>query len=435
MGKNYLSNFFKYVTTNMIGTLGFSIYIFADTYFMSYYAGPLGLTALNIAIPIYGLIFSFAYMIGVGGGINFSYSLAKKEYEKANEFFSISISYAFLVGVLFSILGILFSKDISRILGANAESLEMTNTYIKTVLSFGPVFLLSTNLVTFLRYDNNPNLAMVAMLSSSFFNILADYIFMEYLNLSVFGAALATGISPIVSILISLKHIFKKEGILDFKGFSFKIKKLFQIARLGVSSAIYEISQGLVTLAFNYLILGISGNIGIASYGIITNIGAIVMSMFSGLQQGIQPLISYAHGKKDTFGEKKYFKYGIIFGLALSLLVYVGSILNLDTLISIFNSQNVRLLYELAKSGMILYFLGFIPHGLNISLIAYKNATNNPRISFILSIARGSIFSLLFAFLLSHFFGMTGIWLSFPLAELATLGLYGIFNKIVKEKV
>ena len=435
MEKNYLSNFAKYISANMIGTLGLSLYIFADTYFMAYYAGHLGLTALNIAIPLYGILLGLGYLFGTGGGINFSYLAAKKDYKKANEYFSVSISYAVLSGIILSIIGILFSKNISWALGANEESLAMTNTYIKTLLAFSTFFIPSTAIMTFLRYDDNPNLAMIALLFSSLFNIVFDYIFMECFKLSVFGAALATGLSPIVSILISLAHFFKKDKILKFEKVSFKVKKLLEVIKLGTSSFIYEMSQGLVTLSFNYLILGISGNIGIAAYGIITNIGGIVMSIFNGLQQGMQPLISSAHGRKDTFGERKYFKYGIIFAAILSLTVYFGSILNIDSLISIFNSQNLKILYDLAKPGIILYFLGFLPHGLNISLIAYKNAINNPRLSFILSIARGTIFSLLFAFVLSHHFAMTGIWLSFPLAEIATLVLYKLIEKILDKKL
>lgn len=435
MEKNYLSHFSKHVSANMIGTIGLSLYIFADTYFMSYYAGPMGLTALNIAIPVYGIIYSFAHMIGVGGGTNFSFSSAQGDYKKANEYFSISISYAVLIGIVIATFGFLFSEKLSLLLGANSESIEMTNIYIKTIMSFSPFFILNTTMITFLRYDNNPNLAMFAMLSSSIFNIIGDYVFMEYFHLSVFGAALATGIAPIVSILIFLRHIIKKQGILKFQSINFNVKELFKISRLGISTAVYELSQSLVTLSFNYLILGISGNMGIAAYGIITNVGLIIMSMFNGLQQGMQPLISRAHGVRDYIGEKIYLKYGIVFGIVLSVFVYVISFLNLDGLIRIFNSQNVKILYDLAKTGIIVYFLGFLPHGLNIAIIAYENATNNPRMSFILSLARGTILSLLFAFVLSHYFGMLGIWLSFPLAEMVTLGLYVVFKKILDKNM
>lgn len=429
MENKYLYNFSKYVSANIIGALGTSLYIFADTYFMSYYAGPMGLTALNIAMPIYGIIFALAYMIAVGGGINFAYSLGKKDYNKGNEYFSISISNGLLVGTFLGLLGFIFSKEISIFLGANSESLEMTNTYIKTLISFSPFFILNTIIVTFLKYDNNPKLAMIASLAGSLFNVVGDYVFMEYFHLSVFGAALATGMSPIVSILISLGHFRKKSCTLKFKGLILKFKETKNIAKLGVSTSVYEISQALVTLAFNYIILDIAGNIGIAAYGIITNIGAIVMSLFNGMQQGMQPLISRAHGVKDIRGEKIYLKYGVIFGILLSASVYLTSVLNLDTLIGIFNSQNVDSLYQFAKTGILIYFLGFLPHGLNIAVIAYENAGNNPKISSILSLARGTVLSLIFALVLSRFYGMTGVWLSFLLAEVATLVLYGLLKK------
>ncbi len=430
MKTNYLREFFKHISTNVVGTIGLSTYVFADTYFISLYAGSLGLAALNISLPIYSLIYGLGYLLGIGGGINFTYSLAKDRRIDANSYFDLTVTFGILFGLMLTFVGLFFPTQISYFLGANSESIGMSVIYIRTILIFSPLFILSTILLCFLRYDDNPKLAMIAMLASNFFNIVADYIFMAHLDMGIFGAALATGLSPVLAIAIIFPHFTKKRGNVHFSKLYFNVKRFFEVARLGLSTFVYEMSAGLVIFVYNYLILGINGNIGIAAYGVVANLATILLSIFNGIQQGIQPLISYSHSRDDKLGVKTYLKYGITLALMLSTAVYIFSLVNIDLLISIFNSENNQILHDLAKAGIIIYFAGFIPASLNVVIIAYKNATNNARVSFIMSLARGSVFVLLFALLLSYSLGMTGIWLSFPLAEIATLILYGIFLKM-----
>lgn len=192
MKTNYLSNFIKHTSTNIIGTIGLSLYVFADTYFISYYEGAIGLTTLNISLPIYSLLYGLGYLFGIGGGINFTYKLTKEKIEDANSYLNLAVTTALIIGILMTLSGLLFAEPIANLLGANAESLGLAKIYIRTILAFSPFFILSTMLQSFLRYDDNPKLAMVALLSSSFFNIVADYVFMEHFGLGVFGAALAT---------------------------------------------------------------------------------------------------------------------------------------------------------------------------------------------------------------------------------------------------
>lgn len=429
MKTNYLSEFIKHTSTNIIGTIGLSMYVFADTYFISYYSGPIGLTTLNIAVPIYSVLYGLGYLLGIGGGINFTYRQAKGDLEEGNSYFNLSVTLGLILGLLMTLIGVFFTEPVAYFLGANGESIELAKIYIKTILLFSPFFILSTTLLSFLRYDDNPKLAMIALLGSSFFNIIGDYFLMEHMNLGIFGAALATALSPLVAILMASPHYIKRRGDLHLSKLFVNGKKFFELMRLGLSTFVYEMSAGLVILIYNYLILDIAGNIGVAAYGIVVNIATIVLSIFNGLQQGIQPLIGYAYGSGDEKGVKTYLRYGLTFGLVLSMSLYLLSIPNVDALISIFNSQNVRELHNLARMGILIYFLGFVPTALNVVFIAYNNATNNPRVALMLSLARGSVLVILFAYVLSRLYGMNGIWMSFPLAEVCTILLYILLSK------
>ena len=171
---------------------------------------------------------------------------------------------------------------------------------------------------------------------------------------------------------------------------------------------------------FNGLILGLSGNIGVAAYGVIANVSSVCTCVFNGLAQGSQPLISNSYGKRDIHKLQSYLHYGIVSALVLAVLIVASIIFQSDFCIALFNRENDPILYQYAKEGIPLYFIGFLAAGLNILMVSYFSATNNPRPAFICSLLRGTIAIVFFAFLLSSLLKMPGVWLSFPASEAFT---------------
>ena len=139
---------------------------------------------------------------------------------------------------------------------------------------------------------------MIAMLTGSFSNILLDYIFIFLMKMGIFGAVFATGVSPIISMLMMLFHWIKKKNSFHFIKIGLKMEIVRQDISLGFPSFIAQISAGIVMIAFNGIILHSEGNIGVAAYGVIANISLVAMSVFNGISQGTQPLISYTYGSR-----------------------------------------------------------------------------------------------------------------------------------------
>ena len=193
--------------------------------------------------------------------------------------------------------GALCSARIAGLMGADSQVIELTDIYIKTVLIFAPAFLLNDILLCFVRNDGNPGLSMAAMLGGSLFNVVFDYIFIFPWKLGIFGAALATGLSPVVSVLILSGHFFGKNCGFRLRLLRPNMSELFSAALLGTSSFITEISSGAVIMAFNTVILKIQGNMGVAAYGVIANLSLVTTSIYTGIAQGMQPLVSRAYGK------------------------------------------------------------------------------------------------------------------------------------------
>ena len=419
MEKNIVLKFFvKYVTLNVMGMIGFSCYILADTYFISKGMGVDGLTALNLAIPLYTFINGTGLMIGIGGGSRYAVLRAKRENDKADSIFTYSIQIGILIGLFFFIIGIFLGDKISYLLGADKVTFKMTSTYLKTIMSFAPLFILNNIFLAFVRNDGDPKLAMGGMLLGSFSNIVLDYVFIFLLKLGMFGAAFATGLAPVISMCVLSRYLIKKRNQFHLKKEKLNISKVLELCGTGASSFITEISSGIVLIVFNAVILKLEGNIGVAAYGVVANLALVVIAIFTGIAQGVQPLVSKSYGSKDK--EQLYYilRYSIILSIIVAISVYTAVFFSDTTLVSIFNKENNKKLFTLAVNGLHIYFTGFLFAGINIILSVFFSSMEHSKTGFIISITRGFVAIVPAVLVLSYIFGMTVVWLSFPIAEI-----------------
>ena len=421
---NIKKDFFKYVSLSILGMLGTSCYILVDTFFIAQGAGSSGLTALNIAIPAYNFMQALGLMIGIGGATRFTFSKGKRVFTQ-------SAWLILLSSMLFLCLGAFAAQPLARLLGANQEVLADTSTYLRVILCFSPAFLFNDLLLAFIRNDGKPHLVTIAMIAGSLFNIVFDYIFIFPMKMGMLGAALATGASPIVSIIIMSSHFFKKENTFHLHKLRPTITDTVSICSLGASSFVMETANGIVVLVFNIIILRIAGNIGVAAYGVVTNIAIIVTVLFTGLTQGMQPLLSREYSRQNEKSLKQLYRMGAITVVAMALLVYTTSFAFTDPIISVFNSEESIELLGIARIGIRLYFLSFFFGGLNIMKSGYFSAINQAKKGFGIAILRGIVILIPVVLTLSSLFKMTGIWLSIAITDFIVLIL---FLKPIKVK-
>ena len=183
--------FAKYVSLSLLSMIGLSLYIFADTFFVANGVGSNGLAALNLSIPVYSFINGFGLLVGVGAATSYSIFKGANQSDGANTTFTHAVKIAILFGGCFTLIGMLGSKSLARLLGSDDTLLPLVVDYMRTILFFSIPFILNNVLVAFVRNDGNPRLSMIAMLSGSFANIILDYIFIFPLGLGMFGAAFA----------------------------------------------------------------------------------------------------------------------------------------------------------------------------------------------------------------------------------------------------
>ena len=411
---NIKRNFFKYVSLNIVGMIGLSCYILADTFFVARGVGANGLAALNLAIPIYSFIHGIGLMIGMGGATRFTLSKSEKTFTQA-------VYYALFTVCLFLILGIFFSSYMASALGADNDTLQNTTIYLKTILCFSPMFLLNNVIICFVRNDGSPQLSMFAMLIGSLSNIILDYIFIFPCKMGMFGAALATGIAPVISLIILSNHFIKKQNTCHLFRQKPQIKALTDITSLGLSALITESSSGIVIIVFNVIILKLEGNTGVAAYGIIANIALVVIAIFTGMSQGMQPIISRCHRLKNREGIRKILKYGVVTAISIAMIVYSISTIFAESIVGAFNKDSNLQLAKIATNGLRIYFTAFAFVGINIVCTTYFSAVDNPKNAFIISILRGFIVIIPTALILPALFGINAVWLAMTFAEFVVL--------------
>lgn len=423
-----LKEFFRYVILNICGMIGLSCYIPADTFFVSNGLGANGLTALNLAIPVYSFIHGSGLMFGMGGAIKYSIYRGQREYKNADKCFSNTIYIMSILAVIFMLTGIFFSEKLTILLGADKDVFHMTKTYLQVILLFAPAFMVNDTLICFVRNDGNPKLSMIGMLTGSFSNIILDYVFIFPLHMGIFGAVLATGLAPVISLFILSKHWITKQNQFHFVWTDPSFRLAETILTLGAPSFITEMASGIVMIVFNMIILRLQGNIGVAAYGVVANLSLVVISIYTGIAQGVQPVLSRIYGYGERGSQKQVLRYALKTMLVISCGIYLIFLFSADLIVNAFNSEQNIQLQQIAETGLKLYFTAIPFVGFNIIISSYFTSTEKALPAQLISLSRGFFVIIPMAYFLAFLLKMTGVWLSFPITEcfvtLAGIALY-----------
>lgn len=421
--KGTLREFARYTSLNVLGMIALSCYILADTFFVSLGLGADGLTALNLAIPVYSFIHGSGLMIGMGGGTRYSILKSQGNHQEADRVFTNVLYLAAVLAALFVAAGLLFAGDLVRLFGGTGAVFTMCRTYLRVILLFAPAFLMNNVLLCFIRNDGAPQLAMAAMIGGSLSNVVLDWVFIFPCGMGIFGAVFATGLAPIISMGILSPHFFRKKN--QFRPVPCKpqLRRTARILSSGVPSLVTEVSSGIVIIAFNGLIMGLEGNTGVAAYGVIANLSLVVIAIYTGIAQGIQPILSHSYGTGDRAGLTIILRCAMMTQVVVSLLIYGIVAAFAPQIAAVFNSEGSASLQAIAEQGLRLYFIACPFAGCNVVLSMYFTSTERPLPAHIISLLRGFFLILPLAFLLAWLGQMAGIWLAFPLTEFLVAAL------------
>ena len=424
-----LGEFIHYIVPNVLGMVGLSCYILADTFFVSQSMGSDGLTALNLAIPVYSFIHGTGLMLGMGGATRYTILKTQGEGESAQRVYTHTLGLGAIFAIFFFLLGLLGSDSLTRFLGADAAVYGMTKTYLRVLLLFSPLFLLNDITLPFVRNDGAPRLAMCGLMGSSFSNIILDYLFMFPLNMGIFGAVLATSIAPAISLAVSAPFFLQKRNSFHPVQCSFRPHTARSILTLGLPSLVTEVSAGVVMIVFNTILLSLRGNLAVAAYGVVSNLALVVTAIYTGIAQGVQPLMSRHYGAGQPERAAKLLRYALNAALGVSAAVYLLVFLGAEPIAALFNRAGDPQLQSMAVQGLRIYFTCCFCTGVNVVLSTFFTSMERSRPANTMSILRGLAVVVPMAYLLASLGGMTGLWCAVTVTEVLVALLGGRFYR------
>lgn len=412
--------FKKYAIAQMIGLLFNSIYLIVDGVFIGIRLGRDSMAAAAVSVPFIEILLSIAMAVASGAGIMISNHLGKKEKDEANKVFNISVIVLIVISAIVIIFGNIFINQLANLLGSTKEIHDESIKYLWYIVTFSPFLLFSFLLGGIVRNDGRPKLAMFALVFGSLSNILLDYVFMYPLNMGISGAALATALGPIFSVLILLPHFLRKRGNLYFSIKPANLKIVKKIFSLGFPSFIMEFTIGIITFIYNYAIIKNGyGEIGLAAYLVIGYLMLIILTIFLGMAEGLQPVFSYFNSVGETKKNKDLLKFSVKVFLSVGVISYVLIFFFSGSFYKIFTPDDLELV-RFAKDKSYLYFSGFFLAGFNILMISYWQSTQLTKESRNISLLRSILVPPLLIILLPLIFSRESIWLAHSLGEAIT---------------
>lgn len=413
-----------------------SIYSVVDGIFVSNFAGKTPFAAINLIMPLLIVSGAPGFMVGTGGSAIVAKTMGQGKPELAKRYFSFLVCAAAVGGAAVGWLGAVFARPIASALGAKGEILEYCVVYARIILAANPLFILQNVFQSFFVTAEKPKLGLYITVGAGLTNIVLDALLVGVLHWGVAGAAIATILSQAVGGLTPIVYFLREnDSLLRLIRPRFDGGVLWRTCTNGSSELMSNISGSIVAMLYNFQLLRLAGEDGVAAYGAIMYVNFIFLAIFIGYAIGSAPVISYHYGAGHSeelhslLVKSAVLTEGV--GMAMMVLAFLAS----GSLAKIFVGYD-RDLYELTVQGFHLYAVSYLLCGCNIFGSSFFTALNNGLASALISFLRTMVFQCAAVLILPVFLEVDGIWLAVTVAEtltlLVTLALLAKYRKIYR---
>ncbi len=414
----------RFVFPSIVMMIFTSIYGVVDGLFVSNFVGKTPFAAINLIMPFLMILGALGFMLGAGGSALVAQALGEGDKPRALRIFSMLVWVTVAGGILLTVVGILLLRPISSLIGAEGELLEYCVSYGRIILLALTAFMLQNLFQSFLITAEKPTLGLCVTVIAGVTNMVLDFVFIVLCGWGLIGAAAATAISQGVGGIVPLIYFLnpKNKSLLRLRSAPLQGKALLKACTNGSSELLTNLSMSLVNMIYNFQLLRLAGEDGIAAYGVVMYISFFFVSIFIGYSIGCAPIVSYHFGAKNRTELRNLYRKSLllmcIFGVGMVLL---SELLALP-ISKLFVGYDPAL-YDMTLRAFLLYFLSFFATGINIYASSFFTALGNGGVSATISFLRTLLFQIVSVLLLPIWLGLDGIWLAGVAAELLALAV------------
>lgn len=413
-----------------------SIYGVVDGFFVSNFAGKTPFSAVNLIMPFLMIVATVGFMFGTGGTAIVALTLGEGNKEKANQYFSLFVYVAFALGLIFAVLGIVFIRPVSALLGAEGELLENCVVYARIILLALPFYVLQLLFQSFFPAAEKPQLGLAITIIAGVTNMVLDAVLVILLpqEYKLAGAAVATSMSQFVGGVIPLFYFFRKNSsILQLGKTTFNGKAILKACANGSSEFMSNVSMSVVGMLYNIQLLKYAGENGVAAYGVMMYVSMIFSAAFIGYSIGVAPVISYHNGAQNYKESKGLLRQSLIMIGLFGVSMVVAAEMSALPLAQIFVGYDVELM-TLTISGFRVFALSFVFMGFAIFSSGFFTALNDGLTSALISFLRTLVFQVAAVLLLPLIWKIDGVWISIVVAEVMAAVISAVFLVVKRKK-
>ena len=405
-----------------------SIYSVVDGFFVSGFVGKTEFAALNLIMPLLIVLGAVGFMLGTGGTAIVSKTFGLGDKARANEYFSLIIYVNIIIGIALAVLGIALARPVALLLGATDAMLEHCVLYARIILLALPFFMIQNTFQSFFVTAEKPKMGLLVTVLAGVTNMVLDALFVGLLGWGLAGAAAATAIAQFVGGSIPLFYFARKNSsTLRLGKTKFYGKMLLKTCANGSSELMSNISMSVVTMLYNFQLMNLRGEDGVAAYGAIMYIGFFCVSIFIGYAIGSAPVVGFHYGASNKTELRSLFRKSTVIMAVAGASMCVLSLALASPFSYIFSSGSTAL-YELTYRGFMIFALHYLVAGFNIFASSFFTALNNGLISAVISFLRTIVFQCGTVLLLPALMGgVDGVWWSVVVAEALTFAVTLVF--------
>ncbi len=432
----------KYSVPAIIGMMVNALYNVVDRIFIGNIpdVGPLAITGVGICLPIMTIILAFSMLIGIGATTNISIKLGQGKREDAERIIGNSISLSIIIGLIISVIGIIFGDTILKLFGASDLTIQYAKDYIYIILGGSIFSMLGYTLNNTIRGDGNPKLAAMIMITGCLTNIVLDALLIFVFKLGIQGAAIATVVSQIVTAIWGLSYYIKGKSNLKFEKSSLKLDKNLVKIIFAIGSAPFamQLATSLVQVISNNALKMYGGDLAIGAMATISSISMMCLMPIFGLNQGAQPIIGFNFGAKQYDRANKTFKLSALVAIVIMTTGWILVQTIPEVIVGMFNKDPK--LMSISVNGAKIYLLMLPIIGISITGSNYIQSIGKAKIAMFLSLLRQVILLIPMIIVLPRIFGLDGVWYAQPVSDfiatvITSIILYKELKSYKKVKV
>lgn len=402
-----------------IGILVMSLNILVDTIFVGNWIGDVAIAAINVVLPVSFFIAALGMAIGIGGSSIISRAMGDNNYSKAKTTFGNMISITLIITVVLVVVGLLFIENLVPAFGGKGAIYEPAAIYYRIVLYGVPILAMCMMGNNVIRAEGAPIHAMIAMLIPSIGNLLLDYVFIKYLGWGMMGAAWATTASYGLCFLYVAGFFIsgKSELLCSIKDFVPNFSIIREIGALGFVSLSRQATTSVLYLILNNILFELGGEESVAVFGIIGRMMMFALFPVLGITQGFLPIAGFNYGAKKYDRVREVIFTSIIWACILGTIIFLLLILNTDFIGDVFT--DTQQVIDRTSFALGLVFLSLPIISIQLIGAAYYQAIGKAIPALLLTLLRTAIILIPLLLILPNFFGETGVWISFPIADIS----------------